>query len=333
MYAFREIPAQSKLNHFFTPLSMAFITSISFLLGAVCSAIAGYSGIWVSVRANLRVAAAAKKCYNDAIVICFRGGAFAAIINVSLAIFGISFLYLCFEFYFYTQGATSPPIEEIPVLLVGFSFGASFVAMFAQLGGGIYTKAADVGADLIGKVEVGIPEDDARNPAVIADLVGDNVGDCAGQCADLFESISAEILSAMILGGVLAESNGLGFEAKSGFILFPLLVHSLDLIVSTIGVLVVKTKPGLPSLKPNYGELEDPLDILKRGYYLSLGLAIVGLFFICKTFFNVEKNPNAYWCFFGCSCIGVVVSFCVVMITQYYTDYHYGPVQSIAHSS
>ena len=125
MYAFREIPAQSKLNHFFTPLSMAFITSISFLLGAVCSAIAGYSGIWVSVRANLRVAAAAKKCYNDAIVICFRGGAFAAIINVALAIFGISFLYLCFEFYFYTQGATSPPIEEIPVLLVGFSFGAS----------------------------------------------------------------------------------------------------------------------------------------------------------------------------------------------------------------
>jgi Na+/H+-translocating membrane pyrophosphatase len=125
--------------------------------------------------------------------------------NVALAIFGISSLYLCFEFYFYMKGSIDPPIEEIPILLVGFSFGASFVAMFAQLGGGIYTKAADVGADLIGKVEVGIPEDDARNPAVVADLVGDNVGDCAGQCADLFESISAEILSAMILGGVLSE--------------------------------------------------------------------------------------------------------------------------------
>ena len=143
-------------------------------------------------------------------------------------------------------GAQNPPIEEIPVLLVGFGFGASFVAMFAQLGGGIYTKAADVGADLIGKVEVGIPEDDPRNPAVIADLVGDNVGDCAGQCADLFESISAEIISAMILGGSLAEAAGMTFEQKSGFILFPLLVHSLDLIVSTIGIYFVKTKPGLP---------------------------------------------------------------------------------------
>ena len=131
LYAFREIPAKSALNEFFSPISMAFLTSLSFLLGSVCSAISGYAGIWVSVRANLRVAAAAKKDYNDAIQICFRGGAFAAIINVALAIFGISSLYLLFEFYFYIQGAQTPPIEEIPVLLVGFGFGASFVAMFA----------------------------------------------------------------------------------------------------------------------------------------------------------------------------------------------------------
>jgi len=180
LYAGRDIPAKSKLSEYFGPISMALLTSVSFILGAICSAIAGYAGIWVSVRANLRVAAAAKRCYNDAIQICFRGGAFAAIINVALAIFGISSLFLLFEFNFYLQGAQNPPIEEIPVLLVGFGFGASFVAMFAQLGGGIFTKAADVGADLIGKVEVGIPEDDPRNPAVIADLVGDNVGDCAG---------------------------------------------------------------------------------------------------------------------------------------------------------
>jgi len=294
---------------------MAFITSVSFLLGSVCSAIAGYAGIWVSVRANLRVAAASRKCYNDAIQICFRGGAFSAIMNVSLAIFGISSLFLLFELYFYTQGAVDPPIEEIPILLVGFGFGASFVAMFAQLGGGIYTKAADVGADLIGKVEVGIPEDDPRNPAVIADLVGDNVGDCAGQCADLFESISAEILSAMILGGVLAEQAGFDSDTKSGFILFPLLVHTLDLIVSTIGVFFVKTKPGNPALKSDYGTPEDPLDILKRGYYVSLCLAMVGLFYICKTFLYVEKYPNAYLCFFGCSIVGVVVSFLFVIIT------------------
>lgn len=240
---------------------------------------------------------------------------------------------MLFEFYFYLQGAENPPIEEIPALLVGFGFGASFVAMFAQLGGGIYTKAADVGADLIGKVEVGIPEDDPRNPAVVADLVGDNVGDCAGQCADLFESISAEIISAMILGGVLAEKAGLDFEYKSGFILFPLLVHTLDLIVSTIGVFFVKTKPGLPSLKPDYGQLEDPLDILKRGYYVSLGLAIVGLFYICKTFLYVPAQPNAYLCFFGCTVVGVIVSFLFVIMTQYYTDYTFGPVQSIASSS
>jgi len=125
----------------------------------------------------------------------------------------------------------------------------------------------------------------------------------------------------------------LTFEYKSGFILFPLCVHSLDLVVSTIGVFFVKTKPGLPSLKPDYGVLEDPLDILKRGYYVSLLLAIVGLFFICKTFLFVPKFPNAYMWFFGCSCIGVAVSFLFVMITQYYTDYNYGPVQSIAASS
>ena len=146
---------------------------------------------------------------------------------------------LSFVFYAYGQEGKNPSIEEIPVVLVGFGFGASFVAMFAQLGGGIYTKAADVGADLIGKVEQGIPEDDPRNPAVIADLVGDNVGDCAGQCADLFESISAEILSAMILGGSLAEHAGFDFETKSGFILFPLVVHTLDLIVSSIGIFFV----------------------------------------------------------------------------------------------
>jgi len=227
---------------------MAFITAISFLIGAVCSAISGYAGIWVSVRANLRVAAAARNDYNKAIQICFRGGAFAAIINVALAIFGISLLFLILSFHFWANAKpdTNPPIQEIPVLIVGFGFGASFVAMFAQLGGGIFTKAADVGADLVGKVEESIPEDDPRNPATIADLVGDNVGDCAGQCADLFESISAEILSAMILGGAMANHAGLSFESKSGFILFPLMVHSLDLLVSTIAVYFVYTKPGHP---------------------------------------------------------------------------------------
>lgn len=148
-----------------------------------------------------------------------------------------------------------------------------------------------MGADLIGKVEVGIPEDDPRNPATIADLVGDNVGDCAGQCADLFESISAEILSAMILGGYLANHGKLTFDEKSGFILFPLMVHSLDLFVSSIAIFFVKTKPGHPHRDSTYGPFENPLNVLKRGYYLSLVLAMAGLFFICRTFLYIEAIP------------------------------------------
>ena len=189
-------------------------------------------------------------------------------------------------------------------MLVGFGFGASFVAMFAQLGGGIYTKAADVGADLVGKVEAGIPEDDPRNPAVIADLVGDNVGDCAGQCADLFESISAEIISAMILGGTLAEEANLSATMKAGFILFPLCVHSLDLIVSTISVFFVGTTKGLPEIS-KMDRLEDPILIMKRAYYISCVLAVIGLFFICWNFLYITHLPNAYLCFYGCSLIGL----------------------------
>lgn len=190
-----------------------------------------------------------------------------------------------------------------------------------------------MGADLIGKVEVGIPEDDPRNPAVIADLVGDNVGDCAGQCADLFESISAEILSAMILGGSMANHAGLDAETKAGFILFPLIVHSLDLFVSTVSIFFVGTKKGHPLKDASYGEIEDPLNVLKRGYYISLALAIVGLYFICYNFLYIPTLPNAYLYFFCCSVIGVIVSFLFVAITQYYTDYNFAPVQSIASSS
>lgn len=241
IYAVRDFPPGSELKGYFSVTGMACITSISFLIGSGCSAIAGYAGIWVSVRANIRVASAARNDYNKALQICFRGGAFAAIINVALAIFGISLLFLILNFHFYMNNTTKnpAPIQEIPVLIVGFGFGASFVAMFAQLGGGIFTKAADVGADLVGKVEENIPEDDPRNPATMADLVGDNVGDCAGQCADLFESISAEILAAMILGGSMADHAGLSYDVKCGFMLFPLIVHSLDLIVSTISIYFV----------------------------------------------------------------------------------------------
>lgn len=260
---------------------IALFIVLSFFLGAFCSAFAGYSGMWVSVRANIRVAAAAMRCYNDALVTCFEGGLFASIINISLALFGVCFNFLIIYFALYLKtdsdyySNNNIPYEKIPLLLVGFSFGASFVAMFAQLGGGIYTKAADVGADLIGKIEMGIAEDDARNPAVIADLVGDNVGDCAGQAADLFESISAEILSAMILGSALCDKISIDdLDAKSGFICFPLLIHCLDLIVSIIGAKFVKTRPGLPTGGSDYQDVEDPLDVMMKGYKVSVLLGI-----------------------------------------------------------
>src|ERR1700761_1961232 len=170
-------------------------TVISFLVGAICSGLAGFTGMYVSIRANIRTAAAARTSLNKALQAALRGGAVTGLVVVALSLLGVGILYLAF-------GGLQHP-REVPYELVGFGFGASLVALFAQLGGGIYTKAADVGADLGGKVEAGIPEDDPRTPAVIADLVGDNVGDCAGRGADIFESTAAETVGAMILGAAL----------------------------------------------------------------------------------------------------------------------------------
>eukprot|EP00357_Protocruzia_adherens_P016193 CAMPEP_0115031626 /NCGR_PEP_ID=MMETSP0216-20121206/38652_1 /TAXON_ID=223996 /ORGANISM="Protocruzia adherens, Strain Boccale" /LENGTH=752 /DNA_ID=CAMNT_0002409325 /DNA_START=192 /DNA_END=2450 /DNA_ORIENTATION=+ len=331
LYYFRQEDNSFVGKHIGTH-TMAIATAASFMIGAACSAMAGYVGMWVSVRANVRVAAAALKCYDDALRICFRGGAFAAIINVALAVFGVSSLYICIDNWFWMVG-TPLDADKIPFLMVGFGFGASFVAMFAQLGGGIYTKAADVGADLIGKIEAGIPEDDPRNPAVIADLVGDNVGDCAGQAADLFESISAEIISAMILGGALAEEVSMPNDEAAGFILFPLAIHCLDLVVSTIGVMVVKTKPGLPELDSNYGELEDPLDVLKKGYRLSMFLGCIGFIAVCYGMLYSSAAPKAWLSFCYAGCVGIGVSYLFVVITQYYTDYKFPPVRHISEAS
>ena len=356
--------------------STAVITAASFLFGAVCSALSGYAGMWVSVRTNIRVTSAARRCYNEALQLCFRGGAFGAIINVALAIFGVALEYITLRLFIVSAVSASAQdqskaIKEIPMRIVGFGFGASFVAMFAQLGGGIYTKAADVGADLVGKVEQGIPEDDARNPAVIADLVGDNVGDCAGQAADLFESISAEIISVMILGGQLCEVMRVPESLQPGFVLFPLGVHCLDLIASSVGVFFVRTKRGIAAAfssidfdededavtideeelprpprkaKPQPGSsfhdapvsgLEEPLDVMKRGYYVAMLLGLIGFYFLCTGLLQFsETAPNSCALYlFGCGVAGMVVAYLFVIITQYYTDYNYSPVRSIAKSS
>ena len=275
--------------------------TISFIAGALCSTLAGFSGMWVSIRANIRTASAARTSLNKALQIALRGGAVTGLSVVALSLLGIVSLFFLFD------GLDNP--TQVPGQIVAFGFGASFVALFAQLGGGIYTKAADVGADLVGKVEAGIPEDDPRNPAVIADLVGDNVGDCAGRGADLFESTAAENVGAMLLGVTMFPVFGL-----KG-VLFPLIAHAFGLIASLIGISVVSTK-----------EDEDPMKALNRGFYVSTAVAIVG-FYLAVQFL---LQGNLY--FFSAGLIGIATSFLFVFITQYYTEYKYRPVQAIAAS-
>jgi K(+)-stimulated pyrophosphate-energized sodium pump len=275
---------------------------ISFLIGATCSALAGQTGMWVSIRSNIRTASAARTSLGKALQIALRGGAVTGLIVVALSLLGVGILFLSF-------GGLSHP-QQTPFKLVGFGFGASLVALFAQLGGGIYTKAADVGADLVGKVEAGIPEDDPRNPAVIADLVGDNVGDCAGRGADIFESTAAENVGAMILGAALYPVFGI-----KG-ILFPLIVQAINLIASIIGVSVVHSK-----------EDEDPMHALNKGYYVTSILALVG--FAVAVYYMLQGR----WWLLGCGICGIITSFLFVRITEYYTETRFRPVQSIAKAS
>src|SRR5882757_2032657 len=277
-------------------------TVISFLVGAVCSGLAGYTGMYCSIRANIRTASAARTSLNKALQMALRGGAVTGLVVVALSLLGVGSLFLFFG------GLTDP--QGVPYQLVGFGFGASLVALFAQLGGGIYTKAADVGADLVGKVEAGIPEDDPRNPAVIADLVGDNVGDCAGRGADIFESTAAENVGAMILGTALYPVFGI-----KG-ILFPLMVHAINLVASFIGVLAVHSR-----------EDQDPMDALNRGYYVTTLLALAG--FAGAVYYMLQGR----WWLLSCGVVGMVTSFLFVRITEYYTETRYRPVQSIANAS
>ncbi len=296
--------------------ALAIYITLSFLLGALSSGIAGFMGMWVSIRANIRVAAAATTSLNAALQTALRGGAVSGLFTVAMSLLGVGGLFAILSNF--APAGIDPNLwaTKIPFLIVGYGFGASFVALFAQLGGGIYTKAADVGADLVGKVEAGIPEDDPRNPAVIADLVGDNVGDCAGRGADLFESTAAENIGAMILGVVLFKTFGV-----SG-ILLPLVIMSFGLVASIIGIMSVSTK-----------EDADPMDALNRGYYLTAVLVSVGIFFACKWLLQSSTAPDAWWHFFICALVGVATSIAFVFITQYYTEYRYRPVKTIADAS
>jgi K(+)-stimulated pyrophosphate-energized sodium pump len=275
--------------------------TFAFILGALCSALSGYIGMYISIRANVRTANAARTSLSRALVIALRGGGVSGVTVVALSLLGVGGLYALYG------GMTAP--REVPFLIVGYGFGASFVALFAQLGGGIYTKAADVGADLVGKVEVGIPEDDPRNPAVIADLVGDNVGDCAGRGADLFESTAAENIGAMILGVALFPHFGING------IMFPLVARALGLIASMLGIMTVRGT-----------EDEEPMAALNRGFYVATSLATIGFFLA------TWQMLGNLW-FFLAGLTGIVTSLLFVYITEYYTEHRFRPVQSIAESS
>jgi K(+)-stimulated pyrophosphate-energized sodium pump len=291
------------------PWQLAAYVAGSFIFGAICSGIAGYIGMFVSIRANIRTAAATRSSLNTGLQIALRGGAVSGLFVVAMSLLGVGGL-------FAVLSIVGIAAEKIPFLIVGYGFGASFVALFAQLGGGIFTKAADVGADLVGKVEAGIPEDDPRNPAVIADLVGDNVGDCAGRGADLFESTAAENIGAMILGVGLFPYFGL-----KG-ILFPLVVRAFGLLASIAGIMVVRT--------PEDG---DPMHALNRGYYLTTVLAALGFGLGCYWLLSSAQAPDAWWHFWLCGVIGLLAAVAFVYITQYYTEYKYRPVRSIATAS
>lgn len=300
-----------------TSLGLAFWITLSFVLGALCSLIAGYIGMWVSIRSNIRCAVGAMKNVNEALQIALRGGAVSGLMVVAMSLLGVGGLYWIVKY------ATGIDPSKIPFLIVGYGFGASFVALFAQLGGGIYTKAADVGADLVGKVEAGIPEDDPRNPAVIADLVGDNVGDCAGRGADLFESTAAENIGAMILGAVMAmKIPNVNPSWVIGVMMFPLIARAFGIIASIIGIISVKVKGN-----------EDPMNALNRGYYLAVVLAMIGFGIASRWLLYHESAPDAWWHFFLAGIIGVLTSVAFVYITEYYTEYKFRPTRSIAEAS
>ena len=284
------------------------LTGVAFMIGAICSAIAGFIGMYVSVKSNGRCASAATRSLREAVAVSLRGGAVSGFLVVALSLLGVATL---FALYSRVLGNT---MEDTPFLIVGFGFGASFVALFAQLGGGIYTKAADVGADLVGKVEAGIPEDDPRNAAVIADLVGDNVGDCAGRGADLFESTAAENIGAMILGVVIFQ-----FTGDSNWILFPLVIRAFGLIATGIGIMSV----------PFFTrEKQDPMTPLNYGYYVITALSIAFMALVTK----IMMGDKWHWFFFS-GLVGIGTSVVFVYITQYYTSGRWRPVKEIADAS
>ncbi len=272
---------------------LGWITTVGFIVGAVFSGLCGYVGMYVSVRSNARVCEAARKGLPYALLVAFKGGAVTGLMCVSLGLLGVAGLYVLFQ---------------DPIYLVGLGFGGSLISVFARLGGGIYTKSADVGADLVGKVEAGIPEDDPRNPAVIADNVGDNVGDCAGMAADLFETYAITAIGAMLLGQLF-------FPGQQQYVVYPLILGGIAIIATIIGSFFVRLTQG-----------KEIMSALYKGLIASAIISLIGFYPVTTYIFG---SPQ----YFYTALVGVAVTLAIVYITDYYTSTRFRPVRTIAKAS